>query len=181
MVIVYGISKVCSAVIVRKISATMIEGISIGMVICQNCCHLEAPSTSAASYSDFGIICSPASRINAMKELVFQMIVRQIAAKAQFGRSSHMFGSLAPSRRITSLTTPYSVWKNHAKIRPANASGSAQGSSRARRTGHLRLNGRLANIASPRPTTRAPGTVISVISTVFFAAFQKSGSLKTST
>ena len=30
---------------VRKISATMIEGISIGTVICQNCCQREAPST----------------------------------------------------------------------------------------------------------------------------------------
>ena len=36
--------------------------ISIGIVICQNCCHLLAPSTSAASYSDFGIDCSPARK-----------------------------------------------------------------------------------------------------------------------
>ena len=47
---------------------------------------------------------------------------RQIAAKAQLGRSSHIVGSSAPKRRIRSLTTPYSVWKNHAKIRPAKAS-----------------------------------------------------------
>ena len=173
-------SKVCSAVIVRKISATTIDGISIGIVTCQNCCQREAPSTSAASYSERGIICRPASRINAMKELVFQMIVRQIAAKAQPGRSSHIVGSSAPSRRITSFTTPYSVWKNHAKIRPANDSGSAQGSSSARRTGQRRRNGRLASRASPMPTTSAPGTVISVISTVFQVAFQNSGSRSTS-
>ena len=86
-------SKVCSAVMVRKISATMIEGISIGMVICQNCCHFEAPSTSAASYSERGIICSPASRISAMKETVFQTMVAQMAAKAQLpGDSSHIVG-----------------------------------------------------------------------------------------
>ena len=30
LVMVYGMSKVCSAVIVRKMSATMIDGISIG-------------------------------------------------------------------------------------------------------------------------------------------------------
>jgi hypothetical protein len=72
------------------------------------------------------------------------------------------------------LTTPYSVWKNQAKISPAKDSGSAQGSSSASRTGQRRLNGRLASIARPRPTTSAPGTVISVISSVFLAAFQKS-------
>jgi hypothetical protein len=73
-----------------------------------------------------------------MKLLVFQMMVRQIAAKAQFGRSSHIVGlGRRATRRTTSLTTPYSVWKNHAKMRPANASGNAQGSSSASRTGHL--------------------------------------------
>ena len=111
-----------------------------------------------------------------MKELVFQMIAPQIAAKASFGLSSHIVGSrrsAKPSRRSTSLTTPYSVWKNHAKISPTNDSGSAQGSSSASRTGHWRLNGRLASSASPSPTTKAPGTVIRVISTVFLVAFQK--------
>ena len=49
LVIVYGMSNVCSAVIVRKMSATTIDGINIGSVICVNCCHLLAPSTSAAS------------------------------------------------------------------------------------------------------------------------------------
>ncbi len=114
-----------------------------------------------------------------MKELVFQMMVRQIAAKAQFGRSSHIVGSGAPKRRSTSLTTPCSVWKNHAKMRPAKASGSAHGSSSARRTGHLCLNGRLASIASPRPTTSAAGTVMRVMSTVFLVAFQNSASPST--
>ena len=32
-------SKVCNAVMVRKISATTMDGISIGIVICQNCCQ----------------------------------------------------------------------------------------------------------------------------------------------
>ena len=79
-----------------------------------------------------------------------------------------------------SFTTPYSVWKNHAKIRPAKASGSAHGSSSARRTGHWRRKGRLASSASPRPTTSAPGTVTSVMSTVFQVAFQNSPSWNTS-
>jgi hypothetical protein len=42
-------SKVWIAVIVRKISATKIAGRSIGSVISTNCCHFDAPSTSAAS------------------------------------------------------------------------------------------------------------------------------------
>ena len=99
---------------------------------------------------------------------------------AQFGRSSHIVGSgWNPLSR--SLTKPYSVWKNHAKIRPAKASGSAQGSSSASRTGQRRLNGRLASSARPRPMISAPGTVTSVISTVFQVAFQKSLSCRTST
>jgi hypothetical protein len=88
---------------------------------------------------------------------------------------------VTPRRRSTSLTTPYSVWKNHAKIRPTKASGSAQGSSSASRTGQRRLNGRLASIARPRPTSSAPGTVMAVISSVLPAAFQKSWSFQTST
>ena len=43
------------AVIVRKISATKMAGRSIGNVISTNCCQVDAPSTSAASYSDPGI------------------------------------------------------------------------------------------------------------------------------
>ena len=176
-------SKVCSAVMVRKISATTMLGINIGIVICQNCCQRLAPSTSAASYSVFGIICRPANKISAMKELVFQMMVRQMAAMAQAGCSNHILGSsllARPRRRSTSLATPYSVWKNQAKIKPANDSGSAQGSNSANRTGHCRLNGRLASIASAKPTTSAPGTVMRVMSTVLPAAFQKSTSANTS-
>ena len=48
-VIAYGMSNVWIAVIVRKISATKIAGRSIGSVISTNCCHVDAPSTSAAS------------------------------------------------------------------------------------------------------------------------------------
>ena len=48
-VIAYGMSKVWIAVMVRKISATKIDGRSIGSVISTNCCHFDAPSTSAAS------------------------------------------------------------------------------------------------------------------------------------
>ena len=48
-VIMYGISKVCSAVIVRKMRATIIDGFRSGRVISKNCLILPAPSTSAAS------------------------------------------------------------------------------------------------------------------------------------
>src|SRR5690349_23521456 len=101
-----------------------------------------------------------------MKEDVFQTIVRQMAAKAQLGELNQMM--LPKPRRVrTSLTTPYSEWKNHAKIRPAKESGSAQGMSSDNRTGHCMAKGRLARSARPRPTSRAPGTVMMVISTVF--------------
>ena len=68
-----------------------------------------------------------------MKDDDFQMMAMQMAAKAEPEDSSHIVGSAAPRRRITSLTTPYSVWKNHAKISPAKDRGSAQGSSSASR------------------------------------------------
>ena len=101
-----------------------------------------------------------------MKDDDFQMMAMQMAAKAEPEDSSHIVGSAAPRRRITSLTTPCSVWKNHAKISPTNDSGSAHGSSSASRTGQRRRNGRFDSSARPRPTTSEPGTVISVISTV---------------
>ena len=47
-----------------------------------------------------------------MRLLVFQLIVRQIAAKAQFRRGNHIVGSRGsdkPKQRSRSLTTPYSV------------------------------------------------------------------------
>ena len=111
-----------------------------------------------------------------MNEDDFQMMAMQMAVNADTGDSSHMRGS-PPKRIQTSLMTPYSVWKNHAQISPANASGSAHGNSSASRTGHCRLNGRLASNARPRPTSSAPGTVTTVISTVFQVASQKAPSL----
>ena len=59
-----------------------------------------------------GTICRPASKISAMRLLVFQLIVRQIAAKARFRRGNHIVGSRGsdkPKQRSRSLTTPYSV------------------------------------------------------------------------
>src|ERR1041384_110245 len=113
--------------------------------------------------------------MSAMKDEVFQMIVRQIAAKAHRAELNQITPS-KPRRRRTSFTTPYSEWKNHAKIRPAKESGSAHGIRRDRRVGHLVLKGRFAMSASARPTTRAPGTVMIVMSTVFHAVSQNTGS-----
>ncbi|MOA36394.1 hypothetical protein D3C78_1579160 [compost metagenome] len=61
-------------------------------------------------------------------------------------------------------------------MRPAKESGSAQGMSSDRRIGHCMEKGRLASSASPRPMNSAPGTVISVIRTVFQVVSQKIGS-----
>src|SRR4030095_1045933 len=66
-VIAYGMSNVWIAVIVRKMSATKIAGRSIGRVTSTNCCHGDAPSTSAASYSDRGIVSRHARSIRARK------------------------------------------------------------------------------------------------------------------
>ena len=93
-----------------------------------------------------------------MNDEAFQTIAMQIAANASVGSDSHCSGS-KPSRTSPSLTTPVWYSKNQRKIRPANTSGSAHGSSSPRRTGHLMRNGRLASSARPRPTTSAPGTV----------------------
>ena len=38
-----------------------------------------------------------------MNELVFQMMVKQIAAKAQFGRSNHIAGSAGDATRLSAL------------------------------------------------------------------------------
>ena len=93
-----------------------------------------------------------------MNDDAFQTIAMQIATKASVG-----FGQ--PWQRLDAERAEHvvddPVWysKNQRKIRPANTSGSAHGSSSPRRTGHLTRNGWLASSARPRPTTSAPGTV----------------------
>ena len=104
------------------------------------------------------MVCSPASSTSATKLDVFQMMAMHVAAKAKPGWVSH--GTLAkPSQTRALLTRPWLYSKNQRKIRPANTSGSAHGSSRPRRTGHFTVKGWLASSASPRPTITAPGTV----------------------
>ena len=58
-----------------------------------------------------------------------------------------------PSATSQLLTTPVLYSKNQRKMSPANTSGSAHGSSRPSRTGHLTVNGLFASSASPSPTT----------------------------
>src|SRR4051794_22018451 len=106
--------------------------------------------------------------INATKEEVFQMMAIEIAANAHRAELNQITAG-SPNRDSTSLTMPYSEWKNHAKISPTNGSGIAQGISSDIRTGHLTTNGRLAISARASPRMSAPGTVIRVMSTVFHA------------
>src|SRR5918997_2474462 len=103
--------------------------------------------------------------MSAMKDEVFQTIVRQIAAKAQLAELNQMTPS-KPRRRSTSFTTPYSEWKNQAKIKPAKESGKAHGIRSERRTGHFVRNGMFASSARARPNSSAPGTVMRAIRTV---------------
>ena len=42
-------------------TTTIRTDLNPGSVMCQNCCQALAPSTRAASYSWFGIVCRPAS------------------------------------------------------------------------------------------------------------------------
>jgi len=93
-----------------------------------------------------------------MNDDAFQTMAMQIAAVASVGLDSHWSCS-NPSFMSTSFTTPVWYSKNQRKIRPANTSGSAQGSSNPSRTGHLTLNGLFASSARPRPSTSEPGTV----------------------
>ena len=104
------------------------------------------------------MVCRPASSISAMNDDAFQMIAMQIAQNASVGSDSHCGGSM-PSAISQLLTTPVLYSKNQRKIRPAKTSGSAHGSSKPRRTGHLTLNGLFARSANPRPTSSEPGTV----------------------
>src|SRR5215213_3554737 len=113
--------------------------------------------------------------ISAMKDEVFQMMVRQMAAKAHLAELNQITPSM-PIRRSTSFTTPYSEWKNQAKIRPAKESGKAQGMSSDRRTGHFTFNGRFAMSARAMPTRSAPGTVMRVMRIVFQVVSQNTGS-----
>src|SRR5262245_12270042 len=66
----------------RRTTAVTLTGSMIGKVICQNDCHLLAPSTLAASDSSLGNACRPASSMIMMKGIHTQasMVAMEILA-----------------------------------------------------------------------------------------------------
>ena len=110
-----------------------------------------------------------------MKDDVFQTIVRQIAAKAQLAELNQITPS-KPRRRSTSFTTPYSEWKNHAKIRPANAERQRPWDQKRETNRPFRLERQVGHEGERHADDSAPGTVMSVMSTVFQVVSQNTGS-----
>ena len=52
--------KACTVCMIRL---KKITGVMSGIVMRKNCCHFDAPSISAASYSEVGTFCSAARKI----------------------------------------------------------------------------------------------------------------------
>jgi len=116
-----------------------------------------------------------------MKELVFQMIVRQIAAKASSAAA-------ATSRLGGCGHAPHDVVDD--AVLGVEEPGEDQAGKRQRQRPRQQqgqthwpfaLERQIGQHGQAEADHQRAGTVISVISTVFLAAFQKSGSLNTST
>ena len=83
---------------IEKVITIARIGISIGKVMKRKRCQLDAPSSSAASYSDGEMVCSPAS-----SEIATKGMPRQMFAAMSEKRAGHslprklMFVSRQPS------------------------------------------------------------------------------------
>ena len=85
-----------------------IVGVSIGMVIFQNCCILEAPSSEADSYREFGICFSP-ERNTSIQEPNCHTPIRTMTNRAVLGlpsRENFCSMPMADSRLIRTPLLP---------------------------------------------------------------------------
>src|SRR5688572_10249578 len=90
----------------RSTTAVTLTGSMMGNVICQNDCHLLAPSTLAASDSSLGSACNPANSMIMMKGIHTQASIRAMLSLAIHGVVKKA-GSSQPRCRASVETGPY--------------------------------------------------------------------------
>ena len=93
----------------------------------ENFCHLEAPSTEAASYCSAGIAKRPATKIKVQKGRDFQICISMDRLKAKVG-SFNQFGPSRPvQRKIALLIMPHSGLSIKRTDKIVGIEGTAQG------------------------------------------------------
>src|SRR5215213_4971286 len=124
----YTLLKSPSDQIIDRIVELKYSVRSDGQVTYLNFCHVEAPSTAAASYCLRGMARRPAIRIRVQNGSDFQMCV-SIARPSPIRGSFSQFGpSSAVSLKIVELITPHSGLNMKRIEKMVGIDGTAQGS-----------------------------------------------------
>src|SRR5262245_38688697 len=137
----------------ENVITTAMIGVSSGEVIFTNICQRVAPSSVAASYSDGGTVCSPASSEIAMKGTPRQTLAK-IAEKRAFQTSPRKL-MLVLSRPI--FFSDHEITENcgskiHQKAMADSTVGTMNGISTTARISALNGSFSLSRIARYRPT-----------------------------
>ena len=163
-----GKSYIRKASNVRNSTATISAGFTKGKVIDRNICHVDAPSTRAASYTPRGIICKPAKISKAIKGVVFHTSATITAVRAAHGSVVHpMF---VPSR---AFTMPRGAKMNCHSF-AVTAVGIAHGTNTAALNKPRPRNSLFITVAIQKPNTVSNATVTTAKKIVIRTAGQKS-------
>src|SRR4051794_31902096 len=76
----------------EKVITTAMSGESIGRVMWRKRCHGVAPAGGAGSWSEGGVVWSPASRVMATNGMPRQTLVRITVARALLGEPRKLIG-----------------------------------------------------------------------------------------
>jgi len=118
----------------ESITAVMKIGCKRGSVMYENCWSTEAPSISAASYSSFGMACSPARKLIVKNGVPCQTTTMITESIARCGSESHEIVSSIRFRRTrTLLMSPLASSKIQRQFRADMTVGMAQGINRIER------------------------------------------------
>src|SRR5512134_3794122 len=133
----------------EKVITTAMIGVSSGYVIFKNICQRVAPSSVAASYSDGGTVCSPASSEIAMNGTPRHTLAKiTLQREIQVSPRKLMLPSMMPAWRSVQLTIENCGSKIHQNAIAESSVGTMNGISTTART--IALNGRCSFSSSAR-------------------------------
>ena len=116
-------SNLLNIQILRSSTVTVSMGASIGIVMCQNRIQALAPSTRAASYKDFGTVCSAARKHTVTNGVQVQTLTMIRISMAEVGFSNQA-GLPKPACSAQMVNSPSPPSSSHWKITVTTTVGS---------------------------------------------------------
>src|SRR5882757_5484568 len=170
-VVTATVSKIWNDPIMVTTRTITRTGRSSGNVIRQNVFHSVEPSTSAASYTYDGIVCSPANTSSAVYPICRQTLIPATVGIAQCESPKNATGSI-PTQPRNVFTMP--TWKSSIQYQTSATTTFATryGSSTTART-VIDLVSRYISIAMPIARIVCAPMLITTYSSVTTSAFQK--------